>query len=320
MHYLITGGAGFIGSHLAEHLISRGHYVTVLDDLSTGSLDNLAGVTAHPGLRFVRGSITDPPAVTSSMAGVDGVFHLAAAVGVFTIMGKTLDSLRTNLHGTENVLDAAVHADVPILVASTSEIYGKNTTAGLAEDADRIIGSPLKNRWSYAEAKALDETFTHLYAAEYGLRAVIARPFNTVGPRQTGRYGMVIPRFVDQALAGDPVTVFGDGQQTRCFCHVHDVVPSLVDLLTTERARGDVFNLGGTEQTTIAQLAARVIAATASTSSIVKVPYQHAYGDGYEDILRRIPDCTRAHESIGFTPTRGLGDIIASVIADRRHG
>ncbi|WP_409462966.1 NAD-dependent epimerase/dehydratase family protein [Amycolatopsis sp. GA6-003] len=318
MRYLITGGAGFIGSHLTEHLLARGDEVVALDNLSTGTLDNLAGVAGHPGFRFVRGSITDPNAIESCMAGIDAVFHLAAAVGVFTILDKTMDSLRTNLHGTENMLDAALRHDVPILVASTSEIYGKNTADGLREDDDRIIGSPLKNRWSYAEAKALDETFAHLYAVEHGLRTVIVRPFNTVGPRQTGRYGMVIPRFVTQALAGEPITVFGDGQQTRCFCHVHDVVPALADLLADESAYGKVFNLGSNEQTTISQLAERVIGATGSSSTITKVPYEEAYGDGYEDMQRRIPDCTRAYNHIGFVPTRSLDDIIDAVVADRR--
>ncbi|MEU0532545.1 NAD-dependent epimerase/dehydratase family protein [Amycolatopsis tolypomycina] len=318
MRYLITGGAGFIGSHLTEHLLERGHEVVALDNLSTGTLDNLAGFRDNPGFRFVRGSVTDPSAVEACMAGIDAIFHLAAAVGVFTILDKTMDSLRTNLHGTETMLDAALQHDVPILVASTSEIYGKNTADGLTEDADRIIGSPLKNRWSYAEAKALDETFAYLYAVEHGLRTVIVRPFNTVGPRQTGRYGMVIPRFVKQALAGEPITVFGDGQQTRCFCHVQDVVPALVALLSDETAYGKVFNLGSTEQTTIAQLAERVIAATGSASTIAKVPYEEAYGDGYEDMQRRIPDCTRAREQIGFSPTRTLDDIITAVVADRR--
>ncbi|HET6709584.1 NAD-dependent epimerase/dehydratase family protein [Amycolatopsis sp.] len=317
MRYLITGGAGFIGSHLTEHLLRGGHEVVALDNLSTGTLDNLAAHRADPAFRFVRGSVTDPAAVEGCMPGVDAIFHLAAAVGVFTILDKTMESLRTNLHGTETMLDAALQHDVPILVASTSEIYGKNTADGLTEDADRIIGSPLKNRWSYAEAKALDETFAHLYAVEHGLRTVIVRPFNTVGPRQTGRYGMVIPRFVTQALAGEPITVFGDGQQTRCFCHVHDVVPALVALLADETAYGKVFNLGSTEQTTISQLAERVIAATGSASTISKVPYEEAYGDGYEDMQRRIPDCTRANRQIGFAPSRTLDDIIAAVVADR---
>ncbi|GLY44366.1 UDP-glucose 4-epimerase [Amycolatopsis sp. NBRC 101858] len=318
MRYLITGGAGFIGSHLTEHLLEHGHEVVALDNLSTGTLDNLAGVRDNPAFRFVRGSVTDPSAVEACMAGIDAIFHLAAAVGVFTILDKTMESLRTNLHGTETMLDAALQHDVPILVASTSEIYGKNTADGLTEDADRIIGSPLKNRWSYAEAKALDETFAYLYAVEHGLRTVIVRPFNTVGPRQTGRYGMVIPRFVKQALAGEPITVFGDGQQTRCFCHVHDVVPALVALLADETAYSKVFNLGSTEQTTIAQLAERVISATGSASTIAKVPYEEAYGDGYEDMQRRIPDCTKAKGQIGFSPTRTLDDIIAAVVADQR--
>ncbi|MEU0791574.1 NAD-dependent epimerase/dehydratase family protein [Amycolatopsis sp. NPDC005961] len=318
MRYLITGGAGFIGSHLTEHLLERGHEVVALDNLSTGTLDNLAGVRDHHGFRFVRGSVTDPSAVEACMAGIDAIFHLAAAVGVFTILDKTMESLRTNLHGTETMLDAALQHDVPILVASTSEIYGKNTADGLTEDADRIIGSPLKNRWSYAEAKALDETFAYLYAVEHGLRTVIVRPFNTVGPRQTGRYGMVIPRFVKQALAGEPITVFGDGQQTRCFCHVHDVVPALVALLSDESAYSNVFNLGSTEQTTIAQLAERVISATGSASTIAKVPYEEAYGDGYEDMQRRIPNCEKALGQIGFSPTRTLDDIIAAVVADQR--
>jgi nucleoside-diphosphate-sugar epimerase len=318
VRYLITGGAGFIGSHLTEHLLARGDEVVAFDNLSTGTLDNLAGVRDNPGFRFVRGSVTDPAAVEASMAGIDAIFHLAAAVGVFTILGKTMESLRTNLHGTEAMLDAALKHSVPILVASTSEIYGKNTANGLTEDADRIIGSPLKNRWSYAEAKALDETFAHLYAVEHGLRTMIVRPFNTVGPRQTGRYGMVIPRFVKQALAGEPITVFGDGQQTRCFCHVDDVVPALVALLADETAHGKVFNLGSTEQTTITQLAERVISATGSSSTISKVPYEEAYGDGYEDMQRRIPDCTRALHQIGFAPTRTLDDIIAAVVAHQR--
>jgi len=318
VRYLITGGAGFIGSHLTEHLLAAGNEVVVLDNLSTGTLDNLSAVIGRPEFRFVQGSVTDPAAVEACMSGIEAVFHLAAAVGVFTILDKTMDSLRTNLHGTETMLDAALRHDVPILVASTSEIYGKNTANGLTEESDRIIGSPLKNRWSYAEAKALDETFAHLYAVEHGLRTVIVRPFNTVGPRQTGRYGMVIPRFVTQALAGESITVFGDGQQTRCFCHVHDVVPALVALLSDESAYGKVFNLGSTEQTTISQLAERVITATGSTSVIAKVPYEEAYGEGYEDMQRRIPDCTRALNQIGFAPTRTLDDIISAVVADRR--
>lgn len=318
MRCLITGGAGFIGSHLTEHLLSLGHEVVILDDISTGSADNLAAWADEPRLRFVQGSVCDTETVESCMAGVDRIYHLAAAVGVFTIMGKTLESLRTNLGGTETVLEAARRHDVPILVASTSEVYGKNTANGLTEDADRVVGSPLKNRWSYAEAKALDETMAYLYGVEYGVRTVIVRLFNTVGPRQSGRYGMVIPRFVEQALAGEPVTLFGDGQQIRCFCHVLDVIPSLVALLEDEGAHGTVYNLGSSEQVSMAELAAKVIAATGSTSTVVKIPYEQAYGPGFEDMQRRIPNCDKARDRIGFRPSRTLDDIIESVIAQQR--
>jgi UDP-glucose 4-epimerase len=318
MRCLITGGAGFIGSHLTEHLLGLGHEVVVLDDLSTGSEANLAAVAGDPRLRFVHGSVCDAVAVENCMAGVDAVYHMAAAVGVFTILDKPLASLRTNLTGTETVLEAARRASVPILVASTSEVYGKNTAEGLTEEADRIVGSPLKSRWSYAEAKALDETFAYLYSVEFGLPAVIVRLFNTVGPRQTGRYGMVIPRFVQQALAGDPLTVFGDGQQVRCFCHVADVVPALVALLADETTRGDVYNLGNSTQISIEALANKVISATGSASSVVRIPYEKAYGPGFEDMQRRVPDCSKANRQIGFEPRRGLDDIIQSVIAEQR--
>ncbi|MEU5162024.1 NAD-dependent epimerase/dehydratase family protein [Streptomyces sp. NPDC020875] len=318
MRCLITGGAGFIGSHLAEHLLGLGHEVVVLDDLSTGREENLAGLPGRERLRLVRGSVLDADAVEGCMAGVDAIYHLAAAVGVFTIMGRTLESLRTNLGGTETVLEAARRHGVPILVASTSEVYGKNTAIGLTEDADRIVGSPLLNRWSYAEAKALDETLAYLYGVEYGVRTVIVRLFNTVGPRQSGRYGMVVPRFVQQSLAGEPITVFGDGQQVRCFCHVLDVVPALVALLADEGAHGTVYNLGNPEQTSIGELAERVRAATGSRSPIVKVPYEEAYGPGFEDMERRVPDCTRAFERIGFRPTRSLDTILRSVIQEYR--
>ncbi|HEX3785684.1 MAG TPA: NAD-dependent epimerase/dehydratase family protein [Pseudonocardiaceae bacterium] len=318
MRCLVTGGAGFIGSHLTEHLIGLGHEVTVLDDLSTGSVHNLAAVASSPKLRFVCGSIRDEAAVAKCVADVDAVYHLAAAVGVFTILDSTLESLRTNLTGTEIVLEAALRRHARILVASTSEVYGKNTTVGLREDDDRILGSPLKNRWSYAEAKAVDETLTYLYGAQRGLDAVLVRLFNTVGPRQAGRYGMVVPRFVDQALAGEPLTVFGTGEQTRCFCHVLDIVPALVALLADDSAHGTVYNLGNPEQVSIAELAAKVIEATGSSSDIVRVPYAQAYGAGYEDMQRRVPDCTRAREQIGFRPARNLAETLESVIASRR--
>jgi UDP-glucose 4-epimerase len=318
MKALITGGAGFIGSHLTDHLLSAGSQVVVLDDLSTGRRDNLANAMNGPhrdAVEFVVGSVTDADLVHSLVANVDVVFHLAAAVGVFTIQNNTLNSLRTNLHGTEIVLEAALRTDARVLVASTSEVYGKNATIGLREDDDRIIGSPLKSRWSYAEAKALDETYAYQYALHLALRAVIVRPFNTAGPRQTGRYGMVVPRFVKQALAGTPLTVYGTGEQTRCFAHVADVVPALAKLVDTPAAYGDVFNIGSPEQITINDLAERIIARTGSSSDVVHVPYETAYGPGYEDMQRRVPDCSRIADLIGYRPVRDLNDIIDAIVA-----
>jgi UDP-glucose 4-epimerase len=317
MATLVTGGAGFIGSHLTESLLSSGEDVIVLDDLSTGSEQNLATVLEHPSLQVVKGSILDPPLVDELVGRVHTVYHLAAAVGVFTVLDKTLESMRTNLHGTENVVDSAVRHRARVLVASTSEVYGKNTKIGLREDDDRVTGSPLKSRWSYAEAKAIDETLAYLNSVEHGLETVIVRLFNTVGPRQTGRYGMVVPRFVGQALAGEPLTVFGTGTQVRCFCHVHDVVPALQALMADKRAYGQVFNLGSSEQVSITQLAERVLGVLGSSSTITYVPYESAYGAGFEDMERRVPDCTRARQQIGFRPSRSLAEIIEAVAADQ---
>ncbi|HEX6344825.1 NAD-dependent epimerase/dehydratase family protein [Umezawaea sp.] len=313
MRTLVTGGAGFIGSHLTEHLLRAGDEVVVLDDLSTGSPSNLAAVANHPGLRLVVGSVCDREVVDRCARGADRVFHAAASVGVLKILEKPLHGLRTNVHGTEVVLDAALRHGAPVLITSTSEVYGKNTRTGLREDDDRVLGSPLKSRWSYAEAKAVAESMTRGYVTEHGLAAVIVRLFNTVGPRQTGRYGMVVPRFVGQALTGRPLTVHGDGRQVRCFCHVLDVVPALVALLDDERAHGDVFNLGGTERVSIGELAERVIAATGSTSDVVHLSYEQAYGEGFEDMRRRVPDSSKALARIGFRPRRDLDDVIADV-------
>jgi UDP-glucose 4-epimerase len=311
---LITGGAGFVGSHLTDYLVGKGHQVVVLDDLSTGRLDNLD--LASGQVTFVRGSIVNSGLVDGLASDVDAVFHLAAAVGVFTIQQRTLESLRTNLQGTEIVLEAARRAGARFLITSTSEVYGKNTTVGLSEDADRIIGSPLKSRWSYAEAKAIDETLTHQYALHYGLDAVIVRLFNTTGPRQTGRYGMVVPRFVKQALSGEPLTVFGTGEQTRCFAHVADVVPTLATLIDTPAAYGNVYNIGNSEQISINELAARIIDRTGSTSHVAYESYEDAYGPGYEDMQRRVPDCSRITELLGFAPKHTVNDIIDAVVAD----
>jgi UDP-glucose 4-epimerase len=314
MKIFVTGAAGFIGSHLVESLLSDGHQVTGLDDLSTGRLSNLRAVADHRDLRLVQGSILDQDLVSELTAGCQQVYHLAAAVGSFVIRDRTLESLRINIHGTENVVEAAARCGAVLLAASTSEIYGKSAKPGLSEDDDRIIGSPLKSRWSYAEAKAIDESLIDAYSRERGLKAVIIRFFNTVGPRQTGRYGMVIPRLTRQALAGEPLTIYGTGDQIRCFCHVHDVIPALTKLMTTPAAYGQAVNLGNNEPTSINDLAKRIIVATNSTSVISYSPYLDAYGPGYEDIQRRIPDCTLARTLCGFAPQRTLDDIIRAVI------
>jgi UDP-glucose 4-epimerase len=318
MKVLVTGAAGFIGSHLVEHLLSDGHQVTGLDDLSTGRLSNLRAVSGHPGFRFARGSILDEDLVRELTAGCQQVYHLAAAVGSFVIRDRTLDALRTNIHGTENVVDAAARCGAVLLAASTSEIYGKNPKPGLCEDDDRIIGSPLKSRWSYAEAKAIDESLIDAYGRERGLKAVIIRFFNTVGPRQTGRYGMVIPRFARQALAGEPLTVYGTGDQMRCFCHVQDVIPALTQLIVTPAAYGRAVNLGNNDPISINDLAKRVIVEAGSSSPISHTPYLEAFGPGYEDMQRRMPDCTLARGLCGFAPRRSLDDIIEAVIEDQK--
>ena len=318
MKCFVTGAAGFIGSHLVEDLIAAGHVVAGLDDFSTGREQNLAAVAGHPRLQLERGTVLDQQAVDEMTAGADCVFHLAAAVGAFVIRDRTLESLRTNIHGTENVVAAASRFGARLLVASTSEIYGKNMTVGLREDDDRIVGSPLRSRWSYAEAKAIDESLVDAYVRERGLKAVIVRLFNTVGPRQTGRYGMVIPRFVRQALTGQPLTVFGSGEQIRCFCHVQDVVPALIRLVGTDRAVGLAVNLGSSEQVSIGELASRVIDATGSASTIEQMSYLEAYGTGYEDMQRRVPNCDLARDLVGFAATRSLEEIIRAVIADQQ--
>jgi len=318
MKAVVTGGAGFIGSHLVEYLLADGKHVVVLDDMSTGQVDNLRAVGDHPRLRVVHGSICDRKVVDQCVTGADVVYHLAAAVGVFTIRDRPLESIRTNILGTENVLESALRHNARVLVASTSEIYGLNTKIGLHEEDVRIMGSPIYSRWSYSDAKAVDETMTMTYFAQYGLKSVIVRLFNTVGPRQRGRYGMVIPRFVSQALAGEPVTVYGNGGQIRCFCHVLDVVPALAKLAAEEDAHGKVFNLGSSDPVTIGGLADKVITATKSTSDIVYVPYEQAHYPGFQDVERRVPDCTRARKQIGFSPTRNLDDIIRDIVEGSR--
>jgi len=319
MRALITGGAGFIGSHLADRLLERGDQVVLLDDLSTGRLSNIEHLDGNPDAEFVLGSILNADLVDHVVSRVDVIYHLAAAVGVNLIVERPLESLMTNIRGTETVVEKAHKYGKRILVTSTSEIYGKNTSDSLSEDDDRILGSPLKSRWSYSEAKAIDEILAYTYWREKGLETVIVRLFNTVGPRQTGSYGMVVPRFVSQALRNEAITVFGDGTQTRCFCYVGDVVTGLVALSEHPEAFGKVFNLGGVEEVSISDLARRVIERSGSSSQVEFIPYDVAYEEGFEDMERRVPDNTRARELVGFAPTASLDDIIERVIADQKR-
>ena len=314
MHALITGGAGFIGSHLAERLLQDGHEVTLLDNLSTGRYENIAHLDGHPRLRFVVGTILNESLVDKLVERCDVVFHLAAAVGVELIIQKPLESLMTNIRGSEIVLEMAHRYRKKVLIASTSEIYGKNINGPLREDTDRVLGSPLKSRWSYSTSKAVDEILAYVYWKEKGVPTVIVRLFNTVGPRQSGAYGMVIPRFVSQALKGEPLMVHGSGKQSRCFLHVKDVVNAFVKLVEHPGAVGDVFNVGSQEEVTIEALANLVIRLTKSASHLVYVPYEEAYEEGFEDMPRRVPDTSKVLVLIGFRPTMNLEEIIQSVI------
>ena len=318
MRALITGGAGFIGSHLADRLLDRGDQVVLLDDLSTGRLSNIEHLNGCSDAEFVLGSILNTDLVDKVVSRVDTIFHLAAAVGVDLIVENPLESLITNIRGTETVVEKAHKYGKRILVMSTSEIYGKNTSDSLSEDDDRILGSPLKSRWSYSEAKAIDEILAYTYWREKGLETIIIRLFNTVGPRQTGSYGMVVPRFVGQALRHQPLTIFGNGTQTRCFCHVSDVVGGLIALSEHPEAFGRVFNLGGTEEISIGDLAERIIELAGSDSEVNYIPYDTAYEEGFEDMTRRVPNTDRARRLVGFEPSVGLDDIILSVIADQQ--
>ncbi|WP_127794150.1 GDP-mannose 4,6-dehydratase [Agromyces sp. LHK192] len=321
MRSAITGGAGFIGSHLAEHLLSLGDEVVVLDDFSTGSRGNLAHLEGDRRLRVIHGSVLDRGLVERIVGATDRVYHLAAAVGVKLIVEHPLRSLRTNIHGTENVIHAVFESGSSLLLASTSEIYGKNTSDALSEDADRVLGSPLRSRWTYAAAKGIDESIAHGYVVEHGTRIAIVRLFNTVGPRQTGRYGMVVPNLVHQALRGEPLTVFGDGRQTRCFSYVGDVVPAMVRLAESPAAVGRAVNLGGAAEVSILDLATRIVELLESPSEIRLVPYEIAYAPGYEDMRRRVPDNSLARELVGFEPSTTLDEIILRVAASAlRHG
>ena len=314
--YLVTGGAGFIGSHLVDALIQRGDSVIVLDDLSTGRHDNLRQHSGSPAMEFVLGSILNEALVDDVVRRCDFVIHLAAAVGVNLIVERPLESLATNIRGSEIVLEKCHKYGRKVLVASTSEIYGKNTSDALNEEDDRILGSPLKTRWSYSEAKAIEEVLAHAYWREKGLPTVIVRLFNTVGPRQVGSYGMVIPRLVEQALRGQAITVYGSGDQTRCFCHVSDVIGALLGLMSEPDAEGRVFNVGSQSEISIGDLAQRVVEVTGSASEIVRIPYDEAYETGFEDMQRRRPDTSRINSLMGWQPTRDLDTIIKDVAGD----
>ena len=292
--------------------------MVLLDDLSTGRLVNIEHLNNRSDTDFVLGSILDADLIDDTVSRVDAIFHLAAAVGVNLIVEKPLESLMTNIRGTETVIEKAHRYDKRLLVMSTSEIYGKNTSDSLSEEDNRVLGSPLKSRWSYSEAKAIDEILAYTYWREKGLETVIIRLFNTVGPRQTGSYGMVIPRFVGQALRNEPITIFGDGNQTRCFCHVGDVVVGLVALSEHPEAFGKVFNLGGGEEISIRELAEHVIRLTGSKSDLEFIPYDVAYEAGFEDMERRVPNTDRARHLVGFNPAAGIDDIIQSVIDDQQ--
>ena len=317
---LVTGGAGFIGSHLVERLIERGDHVTVLDDLSTGRRANLAAVEHRADFELVEGSVLDPKLIEHLVAQTDVVYHLAAAVGVDWVLRHPLRSLETNIQGTEHVLRAcAAQNRRRVLIASTSEVYGKNDKDALAEDDDRVLGSARLARWFYASAKAIDEAFALAYWRERRLPVTVVRLFNTVGPRQTGRYGMVVPRFVRWALRNEPLRVYGDGQQTRCFTNVHDVVHALVALMETPSAAGEVFNIGQPNEIRIIDLARRVIELTESASELKLVPYHadEAYGEraeGFEDMRRRVPDASKLYAHTGFRPRIGLDQTLREVI------
>jgi len=320
---LITGGAGFIGSHLADRLIARGDDVLVLDDLSSGSLENIAHLRDESKFEFVEGSAADPSLLAPLVARCNVIVHLAAAVGVRLILEKPVHTIENNLFGTAVVLAVAsdAHNDghsCKVLIASTSEVYGKGNRPPFREDDDLTLGPTANSRWAYACSKAMDEWLGLAYWREFHLPVVVARFFNTVGPRQTGRYGMVLPNFVDQALAGEPITVFGTGKQTRCFCHVSDTVEGILRLIDTPDTEGEVFNIGSDREITMTQLAEMVKRSIHSDSLIELVPYDEAYAHGFEDMERRVPDASKIERWTGFKPKKTLDEIIADVVADRR--
>jgi len=311
MRFLITGGSGFIGSHLVETLVARGDEVVIIDNQSTGSLNNLYNIESK--VKFIAGDILDTALLEKNISEVDYVVHLAAALGVLNIVNKPLQSLKTNIQGTENVLEWADKFRKPALIASTSEVYGKNDKVPLNEEDDRIIGHPLKSRWSYSEAKAVDESLAYFYYLENKLPIRIVRFFNTVGPRQVGQYGMVVPRFVTAALRNESIKVYGSGDQIRCFCHVSDAIKALLLVIDSDKAIGQVFNVGNNQQISIMDLAKKVIEITGSKSEIKKIPYSEAYPAGFEDMQRRVPDISKIRNVLGWSPEIGLEQIIRDI-------
>jgi len=319
MKILVTGGAGFIGSHLSEELLRHNHSVTILDEFSTGSISNLKTFINSPLLKVVEGSILDSDLVLKLIRESDYIFHLAAAVGVFKIVKNPLNSLITNIRGTENVLASAHEVSIPVFLTSSSEVYGKNTSDSLRESDDRILGSPALLRWSYSEAKAIDESLAIAYYIEKKLQTRIVRFFNTVGPRQLGAYGMVVPRFVKSALENAPLTIYGDGNQTRCFAHVYDVIDAVVAVAFAENTVGKIINIGNNFEISINQLAQKVVTETESSSKIIHIPYGEAYGHGFEDMERRVPNIDLINQLVGWRPKRDLTTIIADISAEMRN-
>jgi len=313
MRILVTGGAGFIGSHLCERLIDDGHIVTAIDNFSTGQASNLANLESIGSFTLIEGSILDNKRLTPLIDQADYVFHLAAAVGVFNIVHNPLVSLLTNIRGTENVLEAAYATNTPVFLTSSSEVYGKNVSDSLKECDDRILGSPLTLRWSYSEAKAIDESLAYAYFVEKQLETRIVRFFNTVGPRQLGAYGMVVPRFVEAALSNQPIAIYGDGKQTRCFAHVLDVIDAVIAIAFAENTVGKVINIGNNYEISINDLARKIISETGSKSEIVYGPYAEAYGDGFEDMERRVPNIDLINQLVGWKPERDLSKIISDI-------
>ena len=313
MRILVTGGAGFIGSHLCERLVLEGHRVTAIDNFSTGRASNLVSLKSVENFTLVEASILDTTTLKSLVDEADYVFHLAAAVGVFNIVSNPLASLLTNIRGTENVLEAAHLTNTPVFLTSSSEVYGKNISDSLKESDDRILGSPVTLRWSYSEAKAIDESLAYAYYIEKRLETRIIRFFNTVGPRQLGAYGMVVPRFVKAALSNEPITIYGNGNQTRCFAHVYDVIDAVISIAFADNTVGKVINIGNDFEISINGLAQKIIAETGSESKIVYVPYEEAYGDGFEDMERRVPNIELIKSLVGWEPKRDLSNMISDI-------